>query len=260
MSRFQGAFLWYELMTSDLAAATAFYQAVLGWSARDAGMPGMTYTLFSRQEGAMQQAGALPLPRDGACADARPCWIGYVGVDDVDAVAARIAAAGGAIHRPGTEIPGIGRFAIVGEPQGAVFALFKPACSEPPADAPPAGPGLVGWHELQVPDTAAALSLLTALFGWAPGAVHEIGATGGQYQVISRGDKDIGGLMPNTHPLRPPHWRYYFNVDDVAAVLGRVTGSGGQVMNGPCPVPGGLQMAQCRDPQGAVFALVGPLD
>src|SRR5262249_8689879 len=147
MSAPRGKFIWYDVMTSDTKAATAFYSDVIGWDAQEHAMPdNRTYTVFSK--GPAMVAGLMAIPEE-LCADgAKPCWSGYVATDNVDADAARVAAAGGAIKRPPTDIPNVGRFAVVADPGGAVFLLFKPNTEEEPKPVAPMTPGHVGWHEL----------------------------------------------------------------------------------------------------------------
>src|SRR3954464_12155051 len=125
MPNSQANFVWHELMTTDADAAEAFYRDVVGWRTQDAGMPGMRYTILSVGEAGV--GGIMTLPPDACAAGARPGWIGYVGVDDVDAYAQRVKAAGGTVHKPPADIPGVGRFAVVADPQGANFVLFKGA-------------------------------------------------------------------------------------------------------------------------------------
>ena len=119
----QGSFVWYELMTSDPAAATAFYTKVVGWTAADSGMPGMQYTLVSA--GADQVGGIMATPEEARAMGAPPAWTGYIAVADVDAAAAAITAAGGTQHHAPDDIPGIGRFAVMADPQGAAFIVFR---------------------------------------------------------------------------------------------------------------------------------------
>jgi predicted enzyme related to lactoylglutathione lyase len=121
-------FVWHELMTTDLPAAQRFYADVAGWTIEDAAMPGMTY-LLGRAGGDMV-AGLMGLPST----DAAPGWLGYVGGANVDATAEALDVAGGTVHRPPEDIPGVGRFAVVADPQGAVFALFSADAAPPPAD------------------------------------------------------------------------------------------------------------------------------
>ena len=80
----------------------------------------------------------------------------------------------------------------------------------------------------------------------------------GTYQILLAGDQPIGGIF-NKPPMVPsPFWLYYVNVKSVDAASESVKGSGGQIINGPMEVPGGSWIVQCKDPQGAMFALVGP--
>lgn len=122
MSSSSGRFVWYELMTTDPVAAERFCARVVGWTAADAGMPGIKYKLLSA--GGHPIAGLMALPPEAG--GMPPCWTGYVAVEDVDAKATEIAVAGGRVLRPADDIPGVGRFAVVADPQGAMFALVAP--------------------------------------------------------------------------------------------------------------------------------------
>ena len=119
-----GQHVWFELNTDNLDASRAFYAAVFGWEVRDSGMPGMAYWMAGPPGHAV--AGMMALTPEMQQGGARPGWTGYVAVHDVDADAQRLRGLGGAVHLPPTDIPGVGRFAIVADPQGAVFALFRP--------------------------------------------------------------------------------------------------------------------------------------
>jgi uncharacterized protein len=120
-----GRFCWHELMTTDIAACSAFYQGVFGWTAQQDEMPGIgTYTVFRRGE--LMEGGMLAIPAP-AVSRTSPHWIPYVAVADVDATVALIAPAGGAVHCRPTDIPGMGRFAVAADPHGAAFAVFQNA-------------------------------------------------------------------------------------------------------------------------------------
>ncbi len=247
-------FVWYELMTSDLDAAEKFYGDVVGWSMKDAGMPGMRYTLA--QVGELSVAGLMKIPQDASDAGARPGWVGYIGVDDVDAYAARVKTKGGQIHREPADIPGVGRFAIVADPQGVMFALFKGAGTPPPSAAP-GTPGHAGWHELHALDGVKAFDFYSGLFGWTKDQTMDMGPMG-VYQLFAMGGPAAGGMMTKMPQSPAPFWIYYFNVPEIRAAEARVKSGGGQVINGPMEVPGGSWIVQCIDPQGAMFALVAP--
>lgn len=256
MSNHHGKFVWHELMTTDMGAAEAFYRAVVGWDAHDSGMPDMSYKLFTA--GKIDVAGLMTIPAEAAKMGTRPGWTGYIAVDDVDARAAEVKQAKGSVYRPPGDIPGVGRFAIVADPQGAVFALFKGTAEMP--DQPPAEalPGHVGWHELHAADREAAFAFYAKLFGWTKGEALDMGPAG-LYQIFAReGVAMMGAVMTKEEAEPAPFWLYYFNVGEIDAAAARVKAGGGQVLNGPHQVPGGSWIVHCRDPQGAMFALVGP--
>jgi predicted enzyme related to lactoylglutathione lyase len=239
-------FVWYDLMTTDTKAATAFYHDVIGWEATDSHLPGHAYTYLSA--GPTMIGGLMELPAPGI----PPGWMGYIGVDDVDGYTARAAEAGGKVHVHPRDIPEVGRFSMVADPQGAMFYIFK-GLGTPPEDAPPGATGRICWHELTAPDVEADFAFYAGLFGWAKDGAHDMGAMG-VYQMFSTGDVPVGGMV-NAHPGAPaPQWLYYFSVDAVDAAARRVAGAGGKVLHGPVPVPGGF-IAVCADPQGAMFGL-----
>jgi predicted enzyme related to lactoylglutathione lyase len=256
MTDMRGKFVWYELMTSDMAAAESFYCDVVGWTAKDSGMPGMAYTLFSVDDAMI--GGLMTVPEEAVKMGARPSWIGYVAVADVDAEAQRVTALGGQVYRAPDDIPGVGRFAIVADPQGAVLSLFRGARDEPPPPLPPFGaPGIVNWHELHAADWEKAFAYYAELFGWTKSEAIDMGPMG-TYQLYASGELTLGGMM-NKQPQAPmPYWMYYVNVDDIDAAAARVTEKGGMVAFGPSQVPGGSWIVQGFDPQGALFGLVGP--
>ena len=248
-------FVWYELMTSNLDAAEAFYKSVVGWSMADAGMPGGRYTLVSA--GSDMVGGLMTLPPEAAAMGARPGWVGYVGVDDVDAAAAGVKAAGGAIHRPADDIPGVGRFAVVADPQGAAFVVFKGMGDMPAPQGGADAPGRVGWHELSANDWESALAFYSQHFGWTKVDAMDMGPQG-TYLLFATGATAVGGMMNKMPQVPAPFWLFYFNTDDIDAAVARVNAGGGQVVHGPMEVPGGSWIVNCMDPQGAMFALVGP--
>jgi predicted enzyme related to lactoylglutathione lyase len=248
-------FCWYELMTTDMEAAERFYRAVVGWQARDAGQPGMRYRLFT--VGDVPAAGLMAVPDEAAAAGARPAWVGYVAVENADEAAARLTEAGGKLHRPSQDIPGIGRFAVVADPQGAMFMLFQPGAGEPPPPFARGTPGSTGWHELLAADWESAFAFYAGQFGWTKATAFDMGPMG-TYQLFAAGGEPIGGMMNKPAEVPVPAWLYYFNVADIDAAAARTASEGGKVLMGPMEVPGGSWIIQGMDPQGAMFALVGP--
>lgn len=116
--------VWHELMTPDVGAAAAFYGALFGWGAHEGSATDRPYTLFTAN--GRDLAGCMAIPTDGAAPPCPPHWLAYVGVADVDAAAAKAASLGGRVVHPPTDIPGVGRFAVLSDPGGASLAVFTP--------------------------------------------------------------------------------------------------------------------------------------
>lgn len=251
-----GTFVWYELMTEDTAAATAFYRAVAGWGAVDSPLVGSIYTIFTA--GDVGVAGVMAIEDEARAMGARPAWIGYIGVENVDTAAAGLAGAGGAVLRPAADIPGVGRFAVVTDPGGAVFCLFTAQTQMPGQPAAGDKPGHIGWRELRAADQAAAFSFYAGRFGWTKAQAIDMGPMG-VYQMFAVDGTTMGGMMTKPAEIPMPHWLFYINVDAIDAAAARIAAAGGQVIHGPEQVPGGSWILNGLDPQGALFALVAPV-
>ncbi len=247
-------FIWYELMTSDVEAAAKFYGAVIGWSVQPSGQPGMDYRMW--KIGEEMVGGLMTVPAEASAHGMRPGWFGYVNVADVDVSVAEITKAGGAVHMPAKDIPGIGRFAMVADPRGASFYVMAPIGEAPSTAFAPARPGHGGWHELHTSDWRAALDFYRTQLGWGQSAEMDMGPMG-TYLLFNAGGDAIGGMM-NSPNFPRPAWLYYFNVGDINAAKDRLISAGGSVLHGPTEVPGGNWIVQGQDPQGVMFALVGP--
>jgi predicted enzyme related to lactoylglutathione lyase len=250
-----GTFIWYDLMTTDVKAALAFYGNVVGWTGRDPGVPGVEYTVLNAGE--VGVGGVMALPKEARDAGAKPGWNGYILCDDVDAMAETFAAEGGTIHKGPADIPTIGRFAMVSDPQGVVITLFKPFPREAPPPPASGTPGHVGWRELHAADGAKAFDFYARHFGWTKSASMPMGDLG-VYQLFAYGGEDRGAVMTKMPQSPKPFWMFYVQVDGIDAAKTRVEQNGGKIINGPMEVPGGQWIVQCIDPQGALFALVAP--
>lgn len=250
----QSMFVWYELMTNNADAAKSFYAGVIGWDIRDAGIPDMSYSILSA--GPDMIGGLMPIPQDALAMGARPGWLGYIGVEDVDACAEQVSELGGTVHRAPDDIPNVGRFAVVADPHGAIFVLFCPTGEPADTKAPPGQAGHVGWHELHAGDGPRAFEFYSTLFGWSRGDALDMGPMG-VYQLFETRGAVTGAMMTKTAETPTPFWLFYFNVDGLDAAMARATQAGGKVIMGPHQVPGGSWIAHCLDPQGAIFAMVG---
>ena len=244
-------FSWYELMTKDVPAALGFYEKVFGWTTKDSGFP--DYRLIETQGRAI--GGALTLTDEMCAAGAKPGWLGYIGVDDLAKKTEEIVAKGGKVVRPMVEIPGMLQFTIFADPHGAVFALLRGLVEGEEMRTPPPGTqGAIDWRELHAGNGAEAWEFYSSLFGWSKGMAVDMGPVG-IYQTWMAGP-DGGGMMTKMPETPAPFWLYYGGVDGIDAAVERVKENGGTVIHGPSPVPGGSFIANCIDPQGAIFAMV----
>jgi uncharacterized protein len=250
-----GQFFWYDVMTTDTGAAAKFYGEVVGWGVQDASAEGKEYSIFTVNGQGV--AGLMPIPEDAAKHGAGPAWMGYVAVDDVDAAAEKLKREGGSVHKGPVTIPGIIRFAVVSDSQGAGFMIARGLSGEVPQLPPLGTPGTIGWRELYAGDGPSVFSFYENTFGWSKAEAHDMGPMG-VYQLFATGAEPVGGIMTKPPAIPRPYWGYYFNVTAIDAAADRVKSAGGQVINGPHEVPGPMYVVQCTDPQGAFFALVAP--
>jgi predicted enzyme related to lactoylglutathione lyase len=245
--------LWYELMTTDLAAAEKFYTAVVGWTTSPFEGNPMPYTMWMR--GQAPVGGAMALTDDMTAGGVPPHWMMYVGVDKLEDGVAHVQKLGGGPVSPVIEVPGVGRMQVMKDPQGAAFSIYEPSSPPQQPEAPPEL-GDTSWHELYTTDAPAALVFYQALFGWKSTETMDMGPMG-KYYMFGRAHGSMGGMMNKTDDMAqmPNVWLLYFRVPDVHAAAERVKANGGQVLHGPMEVPGGSWIVQCMDPQGAMFAL-----
>jgi predicted enzyme related to lactoylglutathione lyase len=249
----RGKFVWYELMTTDPEAAKEFYTDVVGWGTQPfEHAQGMDYTMWMKGESAV--GGLMEMPEEVRKSGAPPHWIGYVAVPDVDATAARAKELGGTVYHGPQDIPEVGRFAVIGDPQGAVLSAFR-GTQEMPTEEKDPEPGDVSWNELVTTDHEAALDFYSDLYGWEKQDAMDMGEHG-VYQMYGMPGKMLGGMYNKTEDMPfPPHWLFYVKVDDVDAAKEKIEQRGGKILSGPEDVPGGGRIVVAQDPQGAPFAL-----
>jgi uncharacterized protein len=251
----RGRFVWYELLTTDMPSAAAFYAEVIGWTVNDASSAELAYTLLT--VGDAPVVGLMDLPEEGVRMGAMPRWLGYVAVDDMDARTAQIRRLGGAVLVSPTD-SNIGRIAVVADPQGATFALVTGLTY---GQSQPSGldePGRVGWHELLAEDRSKVFPFYAALLGWQRASAE--GDPASVYELFSVAGQTIGGMLTKLPSVSHACWLHYFNVDDVGAAARRVNAGGGRVLQEPIALPGDSWIVRCVDPQGALFALQGAWD
>ncbi|WP_091741618.1 VOC family protein [Phenylobacterium immobile] len=256
MTETKGRFVWHELTTSDREAATAFYGDVVGWTFDHMPMGDFIYSVA--KAGEPMVAGLMETPEPAKSQGVPPHWTGYVEVESVDESARQGESLGGKTLYGPQDIPNVGRFAIVADPTGAAFALFKPLPPQGPMpEAGPTDPGAIGWNELYAGDLTEAWAYYEAMFDWRKDQAIDMGDMG-VYQLFAAGDRVLGGMMTKPAQMPIPSWLYYVVVPDIDAATAKITADGGQVLMGPMEVPGGGWITQGRDPQGAYFAVTGP--
>ncbi len=259
MTNPHGSFIWYELMSPDPAGSKVFYDAVVGWDIEPEPAGEMDYRMIRRADGG-NSGGVMRLTDEMRGHGARPMWLGYVGVDDVDRAVTAVEQRGGSVLMPAHDMPGVGRFAMVTDPGHIPFYVIKPT---PPPGAEgqasdvfsPDQPQRVGWNELSSRDPDGAVHFYGQLFGWVNKENMAMGEAG-DYRFLDHHHLRIGALRGVT-PGGSAGWRYYVRVPSIAAAIEAVKAGGGSVDVGPHEVPGGDHIISGIDPQGARFALVG---
>jgi predicted enzyme related to lactoylglutathione lyase len=243
----RGRFVWFDLVTANPDAAPAFYSAVTGWGTQAWNGPA-GYTMWTNNGTPL---GGVMRPHN---ADTPPHWLAYISTPNVDETVRQALDLGARAFVPPTDIPTIGRFAVLGDPQGASFAAFTPESSAPGHEGE-AQLGEFSWHELATHDYPAAFRFYERLFGWEKTSAMDMGEAG-TYLMYGRKGVVLGGIYgkPSEMP-GPPAWTHYVLVSDVQRAVDAVKSHGGQILVGPMEVPGGDWIAQCTDPLGAVFAV-----
>lgn len=256
MSNAHGEFIWYELMTSDPDASKTFYDDVVGWTIGDKPAQGMDYRMIAAPDGFV--GGVMALNADMIAGGAAPTWMGYFGVDDVDASVAAITAASGQVHLPATDIPDVGRIAMVTDPQGVAIYVMRGNSDESSTAYSRTAMGHVSWNELQTTDDAAALAFYDRHFGIKKVGAMEMGEMGDYSFIANTDGGDAIGAVMKAPPGVRPGWGFYFRVPDIDTAKTRVETAGGTITHGPMEVPGGEMVLNAIDPHGVHFGLVAP--
>jgi len=258
-----GRFIWYDLMTIELEDSLVFLTKLLDLSVTEAriGEDGQ-YFMCTPKDVPEALFGAIPVVHEEGV---QSHWLGYLAVDDFDATLKFVRDNGGDIHvtPDDYDIEGdeedaplvTGRFGVVTDPQGAVFAPY--ASTEEQAAGGVAAVGRIGWYELLTDDVDAACGWYQRLFGWEIGPPIDRGEEGVAHAIAR--DGEVFGLIRPRLPgdSFPARWMYYFRVDDIDAVLARVRELDGYVYEDPTPLDDGRR-ASLIDPTGAPVGVWQP--
>lgn len=260
MANPDGTPIWYELVTDEPDAAQDFYGAVLGWTYQT--MPGGLERDYRVASAAGEGVGGVMRTPDHA-KGMPSTWRVYFGTRDVDATVDRARSLGARVEIEPTDIPGVGRFSFLADPQGAHFYLMRGASDADSTAFAPMKPGHCSWNELVTSDQRAALDFYGALFGWKKTGSMPMGGMG-EYTFIGAGigaggDDMIGAMMDAPDKGAAPFWNFAFTVPDIDAAKAAVENGGGTITHGPVALPGdqGGWLIQTTDPQGAKVMFTG---
>lgn len=257
MANEQGDIIWFELMTSDADAAQAFYGGLIGWTFTNGTASGLDYRLGSSD--GTEIVGLMAITPEMQAGGARPLWTTYIGVADIEAALPTHKQLGGTVFMGPDHMESVGHFAFVADPQGAAFYMIQPEGPESQSfakNAPRIGHG--AWNELATNDPEGAVQYYAGLFGWQPDGKMDMGPLG-EYHMIRQGDYMIAGIYTKTPEDPQPHWLTYFRVADLDHALEQVVTLGGAIHVAPSEIPGGDFSFVAKDPQGAFFGLLGPM-
>lgn len=238
---------WVDVATTDVPAARAFYGELFGWQVEDLGPEAGGYTIC-RIDG-KQVAGIGPIMGEGQ----PPMWSSYVNVDDADAAAKAIEAAGGSVLAPPFDVLDAGRMGVFSDTGGAVFSVWQPKAHKGAELVNQ--PGAFCWNELATRDVEGAKNFYRSVFSWA-GETSEMEDM--SYTEWKLDGNSIAGMMPmgdRYPPEVPAHWLVYFAVGDTDGAVAKITDLGGGVLVPAMDSPAG-RFAVVSDPAGATFAVI----
>lgn len=247
----RGRFAWHELMTTDTKSAVKFFTTVVGWKSQSWEQD-PSYTVLTAK--GVPMAGIMSLGDQAKASGTPPSWITYIYTPDVDETCREAASLGANVVKSPTDIPNIGRFAVIQDPQGAAFSVITPTQAPGAESAPVVGD--FSWHELATTDSQAAFSFYQQLFGWQETSSMDMGPGMGTYQMFGRNGVPLGGIYNKMSQQQgPPAWLPYIKVPDAKKTAVTIKKLGAVIANGPMEVPGGDWIVVGADLQGAMFAV-----
>ena len=251
----QGEFCWFELATTDPAAATAFYTGLFGWTIREAPLPdGMTYYTFQK-DGKSVAACAQQQPQEREMG-VPPHWNTYIAADNIDELVPKAEELGAKVIAPPFDVMELGRMAVVTDPTGAVISFWQDASMSGAELINQSGTGIRVWNELTTPDMDGATAFYTGLFGY---TAETRDMPNGPYTTLSLGDTQWAGIMnPPPDSGIPPVWGLYLGVEDTDAIVAKATELGGQQVFETMEIPEVGRFAWITDPTGATFGILQP--
>ena len=246
MATIPGKFIWFEHVSDDPSKARTFYSSLFGWKVQDVPMGGQPYSMLHN--------GATPIGGLRSDTNGMPShWATWMSVDDVDAKAGAAERAGAKTVLPPTDFPDAGRGAVLQDPQGAYFGIWRSATGEDAPDVERSPAGSWCWNELSTSDAAKAVAFYEKAFGYTH---DEMPMPEGTYYILKSGGVSRGGVMKHPQPGIPPYWMPYVEVADADATVTKAKSLGAQVMLEPHDIPGVGRIAIVSDNQGAMIGVI----
>lgn len=246
MSYLPGKFVWFEHYSSDSARAARFYEALFGWRTESMPMGGQSYSMIMNGNNGIGGYGK-------SAAGTPNGWMAYLSVDNVDASFAAAQSAGAKGLMPPTDFGSVGRGAVLADPTGAVFSIWKSADGDRPDPAKTA-PGEWVWNELWTSDPSRALAFYEGTFGFSHDTMDM--AQGGTYNILKKDGVSRGGIARSVNPAAASMWLPYVEVSDCDGSANKAVSNGGQLLSAPADIPGVGRFAIVADPLGTAIAML----
>lgn len=254
MRNLEGTPIWYELLTNDAAASRSFYETVVGWKMHPP-PPADPKHYWMIDAASAHVGGMMQLSDEMRAKGAKPTWLFYVGVEDVDATVRRATDAGATVLMPAFDIPDVGRIAMIADPQGNPLYVMRGGVDAASTAFERTGMGKCNWNELSTSDPVAGNAFYATVFGWK--FDESMKMPDGDYAFVDVGSNRIGATMKQAAGA-PAGWMFYFRAPDIDAAVEKVKSGGGKVHAGPMEVPGGDKVIVASDPQGVPFGIAAP--
>jgi len=242
-----GKFIWFDLATVDIASQKKFYGDVFGWTYQPISQADSQYTIIKNGERNIAGMFQIKPPAD---AKAGALWISLMSVTDPDTAVAVTKKQGGSVQTPTTSLARRGTYALLRDPEGALFGVLK-SDSGDPLDHD-IQPGEFMWVDLFASDVQRAAKFYQQLAGYDVVSDdnhvhHEFLRSSGKYRA---------GIVPRPEQANHSGWLPYIKVTDVAATLQKVTDAGGHIMVEPDDSLLNGNLAIFADPDGGIVGIV----
>lgn len=248
-----GTFSWTDLAAHDVQAAEHFYTELFGWTARhDRFGPADDDVYVMLQKDGRDAAALYRMDPAQQSQGIPSAWLNYVTVESAAQAAAKARELGGTVLADAFEVMEFGRMALLGDPMGAMLAVWEPG------NHIGAGvrnePGALCWNELGTREPARAGEFYAGLFGW---TTQPFEGGGAPYTLFMNGEEQAGGMYTITPDMgaMPTLWAPYFAVEDTDEAARRAEALGGAILHPPHDLTVG-RWSMLRDPQGALFNVI----